>query len=150
MKLRQAISAVVFKDDNFFMVSGKDWPKNAWCFPQGGVNEEETHIGAVKRELKEELGTERFEVLSKSSIDHKYIFPEEIKKKKGFDGQYQTIWFVRLLCEFQELNPDMNELMQHSWFKQDEIIKNMMYPEQKETFSKVLEELKLLKQSKIF
>lgn len=149
MNLRQAISAVVFKDDKFFMVSGKDWPKGAWCFPQGGVNEKETHIDAVKRELKEELGTERFEILSKSSIDHKYFFPEEIKKKKGFDGQYQTIWFVRLLCEFNELNPDMNELMQHSWFEEHEIIKNMMYPEQKETFSKVLEELRLLIQTKI-
>ena len=36
IRLRQAVSVVVFKGDEFLMVSGKDWPDGAWCFPQGG------------------------------------------------------------------------------------------------------------------
>ncbi len=32
-QLRHAISAIVFKENKFLMVAGKDWPKGAWCFP---------------------------------------------------------------------------------------------------------------------
>ena len=150
INLRKAVSVVVFKNDQFLMVSGKDWPPGAWCFPQGGVKENETHLQAVKRELEEELGTNKFLVLSKSQTEHSYLFPEKIKQKKGYDGQFQTIWFVEFLGDFNEIKPNSEELMQQSWFNENEIIPSMMYPEQKETFEKVLKELNELKQKNIF
>ncbi len=89
INLRQAISAVVFKEDKFLMMAGKDWPENAWCFPQGGIKEKETHFKAVVRELKEELGTDNFRVMTKSSIDHMYLFPDKIRKKKVSKGNFK-------------------------------------------------------------
>jgi putative (di)nucleoside polyphosphate hydrolase len=99
MKLRQAVSAVVFQNNKFLMVAGNDWPKGAWCFPQGGIKENETHFQAITRELNEELGTNEFKILTKSKIDHTYLFPEKIKQKKKCEGQYQTIWFVNLITK---------------------------------------------------
>ena len=68
MKLRQAISAVVFKKNKFLMISGKGWPKNSWAFPQGGINEDEKPIQAVIRELLEEFGTDQFRIIQKSDF----------------------------------------------------------------------------------
>ncbi len=149
IRLRQAISAVIFKGDKFLMMSGKDWPEGSWAFPQGGLKLGETHRFAVERELEEELGTNRFEILSKSKTEHTYLFPDKIKEKKGCEGQYQTIWFVEFIGEDEEICPNKEELMQCSWFNRDEIISNMKFPEQIETFEKVLEELDNLKKNKI-
>jgi len=141
-KLRKAISCVVFnKNKKFLMVCGAKWPKGSWCFPQGGINENETHREAVKRELNEELGTNNFDIIGKSIVEHVYLFPEEIAQKKGFDGQYQTIWFVKLLEEESKIKFPEEEISEAKWFEQDEIIENMAFPEQKETFKKVVEEL---------
>lgn len=150
IKLRQAVSAIVFKDNKFLMVSGKDWPKGSWCFPQGGIKAKETHIRAVERELKEELGTDKFKILGKSAIDHMYLFPDKIRKKKGCGGQYQTIWFVELLGDTSEIKKSGDELMNLGWFNDENIIPSMMYPEQKEVFSRILEEFKQLRKDKIF
>jgi len=149
IKLRQAVSAVVFKDNQFLMVSGKDWPENAWCFPQGGIQKNEKHIEAVERELKEELGTDKFKILSKSEIDHMYLFPDKIRKKKRCEGQFQTIWFVKFFGNLEEIKPNKQELNKQSWFNKEEIIPNMMYPEQKEVFSRILEELTNLRNENI-
>jgi len=148
MALRQAVSVVVFKDKEFLMVAGKDWPEGAWCFPQGGVESNESHLAAAQRELLEELGTNKFLILTKSKTDHSYFFPEAIKKKKGYDGQYQTIWFAQFIGDKTEIKPAL-ELRKHSWFTRDTVIPNMMYPEQKETFEKVLAELDELRTQRI-
>jgi putative (di)nucleoside polyphosphate hydrolase len=150
IKLRQAISAVIFKKDKFLMMSGTDWPEGSWAFPQGGIEFGETHIQAVERELQEELGTSNFKILGKSIIEHTYLFPEKIKEKRGCEGQYQTIWFVEFKGEENEIIPDKDELMECSWFDQEEILSNMRFPEQIDTFKKVLEELNKLRVSKIF
>jgi len=150
IRLRQAVSVVVFKEDKFLMTSSKGWPENSWCFPQGGINSGETHFEAAKRELKEELGTDKFNLFTKSKIEHTYLFPDKIKGKKGCEGQYQTVWFAEFFGDFEDIKPNKDELMQQAWFKREEIIKNMAYPEQKETFKKVLEELDKLRENKIF
>ena len=150
IRLRQAVSAVLFKGDKFLMVSGKSWGDKCWCFPQGGILEKETHFGAVKRELKEELGTDKFEVIGKANIDHTYLFPKKIVEKRGCEGQFQTIWFVHFLGKPEDIKFQEEEISNHKWFDQNEIISSMEFPEQKETFSKVLEEFDKLRRDLIF
>lgn len=150
IRLRQAVSAVLFKKDKFLMVSGKEWEDNSWCFPQGGILEGETHFKAVKRELKEELGTDKFEIIGKTSIEHTYLFPKKIADKKKCEGQFQTIWFVHFYGNPDEITFQEEEIANHKWFNRDEIISNMAFPEQKETFSKVLEEFDKLREDLIF
>lgn len=149
IKLRQAVSAVVFREDKFLMVVGKDWPEGAWCFPQGGINKDETHLVAITRELKEELGTEKFRVLTKSEIDHMYLFPDKTRRKKEYEGQFQTIWFVEFFGEFDSVTLKTNELLKHQWFDKNAVVENMLYPEQKEVFSRALIELDNLRKNNI-
>ena len=80
-----------------------------WQFPQGGIDEGETPREALKRELKEEIGTdgdtERLvdAVVGDEDADIlvarlSYDFPEGVASRKfyDFDGQTQKYFLVRL------------------------------------------------------
>ena len=62
-----------------------------WQFPQGGIDEGETPQEALKRELKEEIGTDEIDVLSEYPQWLSYDFPEGTSSRKfyNFDGQTQ-------------------------------------------------------------
>ena len=138
-KYRKAISVIIKKDGKYLLVGTKGWNKNIWCFVQGGVEEGEEEIDAVIREIKEEVGVLKFNILGKSPIAHKYEFSEELQKKKRFLGQIQTIWFVEFLGGFDDVNISNGELQQYKWVKKNDILDHFQFPEQIETFRKVLE-----------
>ncbi len=52
-----------------------------WDIPKGGVEKEENLTEALKRELVEELGTNKFGKIKKLNINFSFDFPTEIKKK---------------------------------------------------------------------
>ena len=55
LPLRLGVGAIVLNNKNrVFVGKRKDNPVNKWQMPQGGVNEGEKLIDAMKRELKEE------------------------------------------------------------------------------------------------
>ncbi len=76
-----------------------------WQFPQGGVNSGETPGEAVLRELEEEIGTRRVEILAQAPERVRYEFPPDVRRKLAerhpdkakFEGQEQTWFLARLL-----------------------------------------------------
>lgn len=139
MKYRKAISLVIKKDDKYLIVNSKSWPTNTWCFVQGGINQGEDELTAIAREIKEEIGACNYRIIKKSPISHKYTFPPEIQKKKGFIGQEQSIWFVDFLDDFNNIDISHGELRSYKWVKKNDILQHFAFPEQKDTFKKVLE-----------
>jgi putative (di)nucleoside polyphosphate hydrolase len=70
---------------------------NAWQFPQGGIDKGESAKEALFRELKEEIGTDKIEIIAKYPSWVKYDFPEgSAKKMKPYIGQKQRYYLVRL------------------------------------------------------
>jgi putative (di)nucleoside polyphosphate hydrolase len=68
----------------------------AWQMPQGGIEEGEDLRAAAFRELKEEIGTDKAEILAESKNWLCYDFPRALIGKgrhKGWRGQRQK-WFV--------------------------------------------------------
>lgn len=99
----------VFVDDNGLVLVAErsDYP-GSWQLPQGGVDDGEILEKAIKREMLEELGVVRIQILAKTKDPILYEFPPDIKAPvaKKFRGQSMT-WF-RLKLEPGE-TPDLTK-----------------------------------------
>lgn len=98
---RPNVAAIVLSSNypskcEFFIAQRSDI-KGAWQFPQGGIDQGETPLEALFRELKEEIGTDEVEIIAECPTWIKYDFPSNVSKKLyPFDGQKQKYFLVRL------------------------------------------------------
>ena len=69
---------------------------SGWQFPQGGIDGDEDPRRAVLRELHEEIGTDRAEIIAEHPEWLTYEFPPHLRtggRKSAFRGQRQR-WFA--------------------------------------------------------
>ncbi|NWF66385.1 MAG: RNA pyrophosphohydrolase [Campylobacterales bacterium] len=100
-RYRPNVSAIILSPKypdvcEVFIAARSDF-KDAWQFPQGGIDDGETPKEALFRELKEEIGTNDIEIVSQYPSWVSYDFPEVIAKKMyPYDGQIQKYFLVKL------------------------------------------------------
>ncbi|MGK0255824.1 MAG: putative (di)nucleoside polyphosphate hydrolase [Arcobacteraceae bacterium] len=71
--------------------------EDAWQFPQGGIDAGETPNEALFRELKEEIGTNKVDIIAEFPEWVSYDFPPAVASRMTpFDGQTQKYFLVRL------------------------------------------------------
>jgi len=98
-----------------FIAQRIDMPTEAWQMPQGGIEEGEDPREAAFRELKEEIGTDRAELVAERQGWLRYDLPEELRKgarHRGWRGQRQK-WFV---MRFTGKDSDINLATEHPEF----------------------------------
>lgn len=103
---RKGVGMVIVNSDSQFFL-GKRIGKEAWQFPQGGIDNGESPKDALYRELHEETGieSEKVEILSISNKWLVYHIPHIFQRaKRKFDGVMQK-WF---LLKFLGNNNDVN------------------------------------------
>lgn len=81
-------------------VGGQD----AWQFPQGGINEDETLEQALYRELYEEVGLlpDGVQILARTRGWLRYRLPKRLRRYNstpGFQGQKQKWFLLRMLAD---------------------------------------------------
>jgi putative (di)nucleoside polyphosphate hydrolase len=89
---------LINRDRRIFIGRRADMPAglSAWQMPQGGIDPGETPAQAAFRELGEEVGTDKAEILTESREWHHYDVPLEIALRMwngNFRGQRQK-WFA--------------------------------------------------------
>jgi len=140
-----AVGVVLDSCDNVLIVQMIDYANDQWRFAGGGVEEGEKAEAALLRELKEELGSDEFEVLGKSSLVNEYDWPDEVvaHQKYGvlFRGQRQEQFLVRFWGDKSSLKVDENELKAIKWVTLDELKNYFIFPGQWEMAEKLFEEL---------
>lgn len=120
---RDNVSCVVFKNDKFLLVQLKGWPKEYWKFPQGGVHEGEMEEDTAKRELKEELGTDKFKIVGKSIHTNLYNWDNRSIELAGcrWKGQNQRFYLIEFLGEEKDIKINKKEIQNHKWATRDEL-----------------------------
>ena len=98
-----------------FVAKRIDMPSEAWQMPQGGIDVGETPHTAALRELREEIGTDKADLLAESQDWYDYDLPAELIGKLWggrFRGQRQK-WFV---MSFTGRDGDINIATEHPEF----------------------------------
>ena len=109
-KLPLRIGVVIIllnKKNQVFVGKRKDNPNNKWQMPQGGVDNGEDYISAMRRELMEETSIKNIEIIKEIKKKYQYELPQNligIIWKGKYRGQKQK-WFVaKFLGQDTEIN----------------------------------------------
>ena len=140
---RNNVGAMVFKGNKYLLIQ---YPEGLWKMPQGGVHDGETRRETLMRELKEELGTDKFKIIKQFPNKHQYDWDEESVQQGGFKwrGQKQVFFLVEFFGKDSDIKLDTNELKDYCWATERELFNKI---DQKSIFLKGYKKLveKLLK-----
>ena len=119
---RQSTSAVILdKNGRILIVQNNSYKDNEWNIPGGGIEKGETPETTIIRELREELGSDKFEIVKISKQTYRYEWPDELINKKitenkpVFRGQEKTRFLVKFLGEDTDLKPQAEEIRAIKW-----------------------------------
>ncbi len=105
---RPCVGIMLINKDGLVLVAQRiDQRAEAWQMPQGGVEDDETPRQAAMRELEEEIGTNRAEIIAESEAWIPYDLPRDLADKvwRGrFRGQTQKWFAMRFLGEDEDIN----------------------------------------------
>ena len=108
LPLRTGVGIIVLnKQNKIFVGKRKDNPGDKWQMPQGGVDEGEDYITAMRRELLEETGIQNIEIIKEIDKIYQYELPENLVGiiwKGKYRGQKQKWFITRFLGEEKEIN----------------------------------------------
>jgi putative (di)nucleoside polyphosphate hydrolase len=119
---------------------------SAWQMPQGGIDPGEAPREAALRELSEEVGTDKAEIIAESRVLHRYDLPAEIAGQMWggrFRGQKQ-IWYA---MRFTGTDIDINLATEHpefdawKWVVADELPK-LIVPFKRAIYVAIIEEFR--------
>ena len=108
LPLRTGVGIIVLnKQNKIFVGKRKDNPGDKWQMPQGGVDEGEDYITAMKRELMEETSIKNIEIIKEIDKIYQYELPKNLVGiiwKGKYRGQKQKWFITRFLGEEKEIN----------------------------------------------
>ena len=108
LPLRTGVGIIVLnKQNKIFVGKRKDNPGDKWQMPQGGVDEGEDYITAMRRELLEETSIQNIEIIKEIEKIYQYELPANLVGiiwKGKYRGQKQKWFITRFLGEEKEIN----------------------------------------------
>lgn len=96
---RKGIGVILLNCENKIICFRRaDFP-DSWQGPEGGIDDDESILNALKREVFEEIGLkqEDYEVIKQTSKPFKYLYNKNNKVRHfGFDGQEKIFFLLKL------------------------------------------------------
>ena len=148
--LRVGVGIVLLNNQNKVFVGKRiDNPVDLWQMPQGGVNNNEALDKAAIRELEEETGIKKVELIKIIDNWMQYDLPNNLIRKiwKGkYRGQKQKWFIMRFSGKDQEINVKTQrpEFLDWKWISFLELPK-VVVSFKKEVYKRIVKELELLK-----
>lgn len=104
--------------NHVFVAKRIDMVLDAWQMPQGGIDTGEEPVDAAMRELREETGTDKAEILAEGAGWLSYDLPDDLIGKiwKGrYAGQRQKWFAMRFLGQDSDINIETEEPEFSAW-----------------------------------
>ena len=149
LPLRTGVGIIVLnKQNKIFVGKRKDNPGDKWQMPQGGVDEGEDYITAMKRELLEETSIQNIEIIKEIDKIYQYELPENligIICKGKYRGQKQKWFIARFLGEEKEINLNTKhaEFVDWKWIE-PKLLPEVIVNFKKDLYISLLKEIKLV------
>ena len=149
LPLRIGVGVILLNEKNeIFVGKRKDNPGDKWQMPQGGVDEGEDYIAAMRRELLEETSIQNIEIIKEIDKIYQYELPENligIIWKGKYRGQKQKWFITRFLGEEKEINLNTKhaEFIDWKWIE-PKLLPEIIVNFKKDLYLNLLREIKLV------
>ncbi len=147
LPMRTGVGIVVLNNQNkVFVGKRKDNPVDKWQMPQGGVDDGEDYLSAMKRELFEETSIKSIEVLEEIERFFEYELPKNLVGiiwKGKFRGQKQKWFITKFVGKEKEINLKTKnpEFIEWKWIIPEEL-PNVIVDFKKKIYLDLLEDIK--------
>lgn len=143
---RPCVGIVLFNRSGKVFVGERIDTPGAWQMPQGGIDEGEDIVPAALRELKEEIGTDKAELIRIHPDRIPYDTPLDIRPRlqkiwgKPYIGQIQTWVAMRFIGNDGDINLEADkhpEFSQWQWIAPKDTL-GLIVPFKQDTYKKVI------------
>lgn len=118
LRLRRKVRAVVLNEvGEVLLVRPHGYRDGEWTLAGGGVEEGESPVEAMRRELAEELGVGLEAELSELPVTNRFIYSAEHKAKRNLDHDGQdAVMFACRIEKRTQLALQVEEVADARWF----------------------------------
>lgn len=141
---RPCVGITLFNSDGLVLVGERIDSPGAWQMPQGGIDDGENIETAAFRELQEETGTDKAQIIKQAQNALRYDIPENIINKLWngkYAGQEQYWVALKFTGQDSDIQIDQNdrpEFQKWQWVKLEETI-DLIVPFKRDVYAKVIE-----------
>ena len=146
LPMRTGVGIIVLNNNNqVFVGKRKDNQGDKWQMPQGGVDQGEDFITAMRRELIEETSIKNIKILKEIQNMYQYELPNNLVGiiwKGKFRGQRQKWFITKFLGKDDEINLNTQhpEFIDWKWIDPQDLPK-VIVDFKKELYLNLLEEI---------
>ncbi|MFA5188328.1 MAG: WecB/TagA/CpsF family glycosyltransferase [Patescibacteria group bacterium] len=126
---RKNVAAFIINNNKQILITQHS-KYGGWVLPQGGAKNAKTKDKleeAVRREMKEELGTDKFQIVKMLKNCYKYKWQKDknyIDIDK-FKGQKQTLFLLKFTGQDTDIKLDLHEHTEWQWIDKNKILEKV-------------------------
>ena len=149
LPMRVGVGIILLNSKNqVFVGKRKDNPGDKWQMPQGGVDDGEDYLTAMRRELNEETSIKNIKIIKEINHTYEYELPKNligIIWKGRFRGQKQKWFITKFLGNDNEVNLNTKhpEFIEWKWVDAN-MLPNVIVEFKKKLYQDLLKEIKLV------